>query len=143
MKTKAQEMLKFLEMRGQGTGPEGMAGTSLCICPSCKHEVSHNRGVPCNEMKCPKCQTPMTGKGTVGSKVGDESKAQEILDKLNRVEEKVKIGSVAATINGIVSKIEKEKIPEQEKIGNKDTVKALKDAVKFLDKATDILFDIS
>ena len=84
---KAQEMLKFLEMRGQGSGPEGTGGTSICVCPKCKHEESHERSVPCNEKKCPKCGTLMTGKGTVGSKVEDESKAKTLLNQVKNVNE--------------------------------------------------------
>lgn len=59
------------EARGEGTGPEGTGGTDVCICPECGYETEHDRGVPCNEMKCPKCGATMTGKGTVGSKVSD------------------------------------------------------------------------
>jgi len=33
-----------------GAGPGG-----VCICPSCKTSVQHRAGVPCYNMKCPKC----------------------------------------------------------------------------------------
>ena len=58
-----------MEALGKGTGPEGVGGTDTCICPECDETVPHKRGVPCNEIKCPKCKTPMTGVGTPGSKV--------------------------------------------------------------------------
>ena len=38
-------------------GPNGK-----CICPKCGHEQTHIRGQPCNQIKCPKCDTMMTRK---------------------------------------------------------------------------------
>lgn len=44
--------------RGKGSGgPEGM-----CICPECGYELPHKPGVPCIEVKCEKCGTPMVRK---------------------------------------------------------------------------------
>lgn len=40
---------------GRGLGPGGD-----CICPTCGEKTPHERGVPCFELKCPKCGTPMT-----------------------------------------------------------------------------------
>lgn len=40
---------------GQGLGPGGD-----CICPDCGHKAPHERGVPCLEVKCPKCGSYMT-----------------------------------------------------------------------------------
>jgi len=42
-------------MGGFGLGPSGD-----CVCTSCGHTVPHQRGVPCYQMKCPKCGSPMT-----------------------------------------------------------------------------------
>jgi len=56
----------ILEMRGKDGKPEYAGGTSVCVCPKCKAEVSHRRGIPCNQMMCPSCKTPMTGKGAKG-----------------------------------------------------------------------------
>jgi hypothetical protein len=42
-------------MGGFGAGPGGE-----CVCTSCGHTVPHQRGVPCYQMKCPKCGSPMT-----------------------------------------------------------------------------------
>ena len=36
--------------------------TDICICPKCKHEQQHLRGQPCNQIKCPECETLMTRK---------------------------------------------------------------------------------
>lgn len=48
---------------GQGVGnpPQGTGGTDVCTCPKCGHKFPHKRGVPCQEVRCPKCGVPMTG----------------------------------------------------------------------------------
>lgn len=58
--------------RGQGRGggrgrmggqfAAGPGGTCICTNPECKHEVVHAAGVPCYQMKCPKCGSPMIRK---------------------------------------------------------------------------------
>lgn len=40
---------------GRGLGPGGD-----CVCPKCGERVSHERGIPCFEIKCPNCGTAMT-----------------------------------------------------------------------------------
>ncbi len=42
-------------MGGFGLGPGG-----FCVCPQCGEKVPHQRGVPCFQQKCPKCNSPMT-----------------------------------------------------------------------------------
>jgi len=42
-------------MGGFGLGPGGE-----CICTNCGNTVPHGRGIPCYQMKCPKCGSPMT-----------------------------------------------------------------------------------
>lgn len=42
--------------RGGGTG-QGLGGT--CVCPQCGHSEAHQRGVPCFERRCPKCNVPL------------------------------------------------------------------------------------
>ncbi len=45
-------------MGGQfAAGPEG-----ICVCTSCGNEITHVRGQPCNQIKCPKCNSMMTRK---------------------------------------------------------------------------------
>jgi predicted Fe-Mo cluster-binding NifX family protein len=52
--------------RGQGRGRKGAGGpgaaSDLCQCPRCGHQEPHQRGVPCMQMACAKCGTPMTRK---------------------------------------------------------------------------------
>jgi len=54
--------------RGGGRGrmgggfAAGPGGTCVCTNPNCKHEVPHQAGVPCYQMKCPKCGSPMIRK---------------------------------------------------------------------------------
>ncbi|MHC1579525.1 MAG: hypothetical protein ACXQTZ_02570 [Candidatus Alkanophagales archaeon] len=47
---------------GMGRGPGGGMGRGPggeCECPNCGHRVPHQRGVPCRQVTCPKCGTPM------------------------------------------------------------------------------------
>ena len=37
-----------------GAGPEGQ-----CVCPGCGEKISHQAGVPCYQVKCPKCGQQM------------------------------------------------------------------------------------
>ena len=37
-----------------GAGPGG-----YCVCPKCGERTSHERGMPCFDMNCPKCGTTM------------------------------------------------------------------------------------
>ena len=37
-----------------GAGPNG-----FCVCPACKEQSPHQRGVPCASVKCPKCGAAM------------------------------------------------------------------------------------
>jgi len=49
--------------RGEGRGRTGGAGWGPggeCVCASCGRKVPHERGVPCNEVRCPECGTAMT-----------------------------------------------------------------------------------
>lgn len=52
--------------RGQGLGRTnprgirpGMGPGGECRCPGCGTKVSHQPGVPCSSLNCPKCGRPM------------------------------------------------------------------------------------
>ena len=49
--------------RGQGrnrnAGGFGLGPSGKCVCPKCGHEITHTRGTPCFQQKCPKCGTQM------------------------------------------------------------------------------------
>lgn len=46
---------------GRGVGRRGIGGVAACVCPSCGHSQPHVRGVPCVQVKCPKCGALMRG----------------------------------------------------------------------------------
>ncbi len=43
---------------GRGGGFGGGTG-GKCVCTSCSHALPHTRGVPCTQIKCPKCGSLM------------------------------------------------------------------------------------
>ena len=46
--------------RGRQPGGFGLGPGGDCLCPSCGARAPHQRGIPCYEQKCPKCDSPMT-----------------------------------------------------------------------------------
>jgi len=45
------------EEKASGVGPDG-----ICICPKCGYEISHEKGVPCFTLNCPKCKIKLERK---------------------------------------------------------------------------------
>ncbi|MBW1902832.1 MAG: hypothetical protein JRJ20_14575 [Deltaproteobacteria bacterium] len=45
--------------KGMGGG-RGMGQGGECVCPNCGEKAAHERGIPCFEIKCPKCGSSMT-----------------------------------------------------------------------------------
>ena len=45
-----------------GGDAAGLGGTCICTNPDCKYEMQHQRGVPCYQLRCSKCGSPMTRK---------------------------------------------------------------------------------
>lgn len=41
-------------------GGSGRGGGGSCLCPACGYAVPHVRGVPCVEVRCPRCGAAMT-----------------------------------------------------------------------------------
>jgi cation diffusion facilitator family transporter len=41
----------------QGKGPQGD-----CVCPECGYSLKHEKGIPCSQMKCPRCKIPLERK---------------------------------------------------------------------------------
>ena len=48
--------------RGRQPGGFGLGPGGECTCPKCGKVVTHTRGVPCFEIMCPDCKTPMVRK---------------------------------------------------------------------------------
>lgn len=46
---------------GQGFPRQGLGGFVECRCPVCGYVISHRRGIPCNQIKCPECGNYMIG----------------------------------------------------------------------------------
>lgn len=53
---------------GVGGPRQGVGGADICVCPSCGHEMEHERGTPCAETECPECGATMQGEVPEGSK---------------------------------------------------------------------------
>jgi predicted DNA-binding protein (UPF0251 family) len=47
--------------RNVGRG-QGLGGSDICICPNCKKEIPHRRGIPCIQQECPDCKVALRGK---------------------------------------------------------------------------------
>jgi len=48
---------------GQNAGRgQGLGGSEVCICPECKKEIPHKKGMPCIQQECSKCKVPLRGK---------------------------------------------------------------------------------
>lgn len=43
---------------GRGRG-RGMGPGDVCLCMNCNRTFPHQRGMPCAEMRCPECGTPL------------------------------------------------------------------------------------
>jgi predicted Fe-Mo cluster-binding NifX family protein len=44
---------------GRMGGPVAAGPVGYCVCPQCGHKESHQVGVPCMQMQCPKCGAAM------------------------------------------------------------------------------------
>jgi hypothetical protein len=48
--------------RGVMGGEDALGIGGTCYCPGCNYEASHQRGLPCYQMKCPECGISMARK---------------------------------------------------------------------------------
>ncbi|MCK4793512.1 MAG: hypothetical protein KAV87_57820 [Desulfobacteraceae bacterium] len=75
---KINGQLVLVNERGEGLGVggerQGDGGADVCVCPECNKEYPHEKGVPCNERKCPVCGVALVGESKVNS-TKDELKA--------------------------------------------------------------------
>ena len=49
------------EGQGQGGPRQGDGGVTKCKCPKCGYATTHDRGTPCQNVFCPKCDVRMVG----------------------------------------------------------------------------------
>lgn len=49
-------------MKKENQNDMGPAGE--CICPKCETRITHRRGVPCQEERCPECDAKMLRVGS-------------------------------------------------------------------------------
>ena len=61
MKNIAQLAAEPGQGKGVGKPARKAGGTDTCVCLKCGETIKHERGRPCNEIKCPKCGSPMQG----------------------------------------------------------------------------------
>ncbi|MEW5937263.1 MAG: hypothetical protein AB1665_05545 [Candidatus Thermoplasmatota archaeon] len=45
--------------RGRGRGGYGFGPGGECVCSNCGYKEPHRIGVPCYNLKCPKCGVPL------------------------------------------------------------------------------------
>jgi hypothetical protein len=48
-----------------------------CICPKCGEQISHRRGTPCQEERCPKCDTKMLREGSFHHELWDKKRSRK------------------------------------------------------------------
>jgi predicted amidophosphoribosyltransferase len=58
--------------RGSGLGSGG-----FCICPKCGEKIPHQRGIPCQDVKCPKCSAKMMREGSYHHNLLEEKKQKK------------------------------------------------------------------
>ncbi|MCP5371403.1 MAG: ferredoxin [Hyphomicrobiales bacterium] len=50
--------------RRHDMGHHGAAEAGACICPKCDTRIPHQKGVPCQDARCPACGAKMLREGS-------------------------------------------------------------------------------
>ena len=53
-----------------------MGAGGKCICPKCGENMSHQKGTPCQEEKCPSCGAKMIREGSYHYELFEDKKAK-------------------------------------------------------------------
>jgi hypothetical protein len=136
--SRATSIIEMMEMQGKGTKPEGTGGADVCVCPECKKEFKHERGVPCNENKCPDCDVELTGKGASGDTSEGKNSKYIVTIRRDHGKDRTTEGTIAELIDYFRYTLEQGKSWEHEK-GNKKvnkSPKSIKALITSLNNAT-------
>ena len=80
--------------RGKGKGkngkPQGDGGADVCVCSKCGYKVSHKKGTPCNEIKCPKCKTALVGKNKKAKIKPKKSAVRKAVKKIMTLKKEIR-----------------------------------------------------
>lgn len=75
------ETKKIRDGQGVGNYRLGDGGIDVCVCLKCGTEVTHKKGVPCSDIKCPDCGTSMVGK--------EENEKYILKDSIKKLTERI------------------------------------------------------
>ena len=60
--TRENKTLPIGQGQGAGLPRREEGGRDQCVCPECDKVVTHQRGIPCTQQKCPDCGSRLIGK---------------------------------------------------------------------------------
>jgi predicted amidophosphoribosyltransferase len=58
----------------------GMGSGGFCVCPKCGQKIPHQRGVPCQQERCPHCNVKMVREGSYHHQLVEEKKRKKSPD---------------------------------------------------------------
>jgi len=68
-----EKNINQIKWRGMGRGRRGGFGLGPggdCVCPDCGYSIPHQLWIPCNDSRCPHCDTIMERKEAIPEIVG-------------------------------------------------------------------------